>query len=140
MKKKICQYLSEVVEGMKEEDLLRMMEIPPEETMGDYALPCFVLAKKMRKNPASIAAEIGEKLKEQKECLGIEKVETVGAYCNIYLKRECYAEKCFSTLRTEIEIVRCLIPTGTTSLVRITITGIDNSHEVLWHNFHFITV
>ncbi|MGN0506128.1 MAG: arginine--tRNA ligase, partial [Lachnospiraceae bacterium] len=103
MKKKICQYLSEVVEGMKEEDLLRMMEIPPEETMGDYALPCFVLAKKMRKNPASIAAEIGEKLKEQKECLGIEKVETVGAYCNIYLERECYVEKCFSALRTENE-------------------------------------
>ena len=101
MKKKICQYLSEVLENVSEEELLKTMEIPPEETMGDLALPCFVMAKKMRKNPALIASELVDKLKEQKDVLGIEKAENVGAYCNIYLKRDVFVKKCFEMLQKE---------------------------------------
>ena len=101
MKKKICQYLSEVLENVSEEELLKTMEIPPEETMGDLALPCFVMAKKMRKNPALIASELVDKLKEQKDALGIEKAENVGAYCNIYLKRDVFVKKCFEMLQKE---------------------------------------
>lgn len=101
MKKKICQYLSEVLVGMSEEELLKTMEIPPEEKMGDLALPCFVMAKKMRKNPMQIASELVEKLNEQKEELGIEKAENVGAYCNIYLKRELFVKECFGGLQKE---------------------------------------
>ena len=101
MKKKICQYLSEVLENVSEEELLKTMEIPPEETMGDLALPCFVMAKKMRKNPALIASELVDKLKEQKDALGIEKAENVGAYCNIYLKRDVFVMKCFEMLQKE---------------------------------------
>lgn len=41
--------------------------------MGDLALPCFSMAKKMRKNPMQIAAELVENLNEQKAELGIEK-------------------------------------------------------------------
>ncbi|MBE5874225.1 MAG: arginine--tRNA ligase [Lachnospiraceae bacterium] len=101
MKKKICQYLSDVLVEMSEEELLKTMEIPPEETMGDLALPCFVMAKKMRKNPAQIASELVDKLKEQKDALGIEKAENVGAYCNIYLKRDVFVKKCFEMLQKE---------------------------------------
>ena len=43
MKKKICQYLSDVLLEMSEEELLKLVEIPPEEKMGDLALPCFVI-------------------------------------------------------------------------------------------------
>ena len=42
--------------------------------MGDLALPCFAVAKKMRKNPMQIVAELVKKLNEQKDELGIEKV------------------------------------------------------------------
>ena len=73
MKKKICQYLSKVLVEMPEEELMKTMEIPPEEKMGDLALPCFSMAKKMRKNPMQIAAELVENLNEQKAELGIEK-------------------------------------------------------------------
>ncbi len=38
MKKKICQYLSKLLVEVSEEELLKTMEIPPEEKMGDYAL------------------------------------------------------------------------------------------------------
>lgn len=101
MKKKICQYLSEVLVEMPEEELLKIMEIPPEEKMGDFALPCFILAKKMHKNPLQIASELAEKLNEQKDELGIEKAENAGAYCNIYLKRDLFVRKCFEILEKD---------------------------------------
>lgn len=101
MKKKICQYLSDVLAEMSEEELLKTMEIPPEEKMGDLALPCFVMAKKMHKNPMQIASELVEKLNEQKDALGIEKAENVGAYCNIYLKRDLFVKKCLEVLQKE---------------------------------------
>ena len=101
MKKKVCQYLSKVIVEMSEEELMKTMEIPPEEKMGDLALPCFAMAKKMRKNPMQIAAELVEKLNEQKDELGIEKVESVGAYCNIHLKRDLFVKKCFESLQKD---------------------------------------
>lgn len=101
MKKKICQYLSKVLVEMSEEELMKTMEIPPEEKMGDLALPCFTTAKKMCKNPMQIAAELVEKLNEQKDELGIEKAENVKAYCNIYLKRDLFVKKCFESLQKD---------------------------------------
>ena len=86
---------------MSEEELIKTMEIPPEEKMGDLALPCFTMAKKMRKNPMQIAVELAEKLNEQKDELGIEKVDSVGAYCNIYLKRDLLVKKCFESLQKD---------------------------------------
>ena len=47
MKKKICQYLSKVLEEMPEKELFNLVEIPLEEKMGDLAVPCFAMAKKM---------------------------------------------------------------------------------------------
>ena len=34
---------------MSEEELLKLVEIPPEDKMGDYAIPCFAMAKKMHR-------------------------------------------------------------------------------------------
>ncbi len=101
MKKKICQYLSEILVEMTEDALFQTMEIPPEDTMGDLALPCFAMAKRVRKNPMQIASELVEKLMEQKDILGIEKAENAGAYCNIYLKRDVFVEQCFEMLQKE---------------------------------------
>ena len=112
MKKKVCQYLSKVLVEMSEEELMKTMEIPPEEKMGDLALPCFAMAKKMRKNPMQITAELVEKLNEQKDELGIEKVESVGAYCNIHLKRDLFVEKCLESLQKDKYGVSQTAPKG----------------------------
>ncbi len=101
MKKKICKYLSNVLAEMTEEELLNVLEIPQEEKMGDLALPCFTMAKKLHKNPMQIAAEISEMLDGSKEELGIAKTEQVGAYCNIFLKREVFVEKCLELMQKE---------------------------------------
>ncbi len=69
--------------------------------MGNLALPCYIMAKKMHKNPLQIASELAEKLNEQKDELGIEKAENVGVYCNIYLKRDLIVKKCFEVLEKD---------------------------------------
>lgn len=101
MKEKICDYLSGIVEGVSADEFLDMAETPPEEEMGDLALPCFGLAKKMHRNPKIIAAEIAERLNAQKENFGLERVEQVGAYCNLFWNRKAYVENCVKKLQTE---------------------------------------
>lgn len=101
MKEKISQFLSEIVEEVSAQEFLSIMEVPPEEAMGDLALPCFALAKKLHRNPQLIAAEIVEKLTAQKESLGIERVENAGAYCNMYWNRAAYIKNCLSKLQME---------------------------------------
>ena len=101
MKTEICKYLSEIVSDVAPAEFEGLIEIPPEEKLGDYAIPCFVLAKKMRKNPAIIAENLAQILNAQKELLGIDKVENIGAYCNIYLNRVLYTKKCVQLLRDE---------------------------------------
>lgn len=101
MKTEICKCLSQIVSGVSTEEFEMLMEIPPEDKLGDYALPCFVLAKKIRKNPGQIAEDIAKELDSKKEALGIHKVENVGAYCNIFLNRVMYVNKCIKSLADE---------------------------------------
>ena len=63
-KDKIAEETSKVLELTKEE-LKEYIEIPKDTKMGDYALPCFKLAKEMKKSPVIIANEIKEKIEMQ---------------------------------------------------------------------------
>ncbi|MCD6383385.1 MAG: arginine--tRNA ligase [Thermoplasmata archaeon] len=58
------------------------LETPPP-GMGDLALPCFQMAKKLRKSPQAIAVELGEKLGGKNYA-----VEVKGPYINFSYKRE----------------------------------------------------
>ena len=69
--------------GLTAQDVAVMLEMPPEKKMGDYALPCFRLAKTLRKAPPMIAAALAEKC----ACAEIDRVEVVGGYLNIFLAR-----------------------------------------------------
>ena len=64
-------------------DLMAMLETPPDKKLGDYALPCFRLAKTLRKAPPMIAAALAEKVAGEE----IERVEVVGGYLNVFLAR-----------------------------------------------------
>ena len=46
------------------ESLVGLIETPPQQEMGDYAFPCFTLAKVFRKAPAQIAKELMSSLQE----------------------------------------------------------------------------
>ena len=91
MKEKICQYLSGIVEGISAEEFWEWMEVPPEEKMGDLALPCYGLAKKLRQNPKLIAAEIAEKLNDLRDTEKVRK--TSGAEIFRKLQAEGYVSE-----------------------------------------------
>lgn len=60
MKEKIVNLIANHVEGMTAEEIATFIEIPPKQELGDYAFPCFRLAKTMHKAPNLIAADIKE--------------------------------------------------------------------------------
>lgn len=40
--------------GLNEEEVLRLLEVPPQAEMGDAAFPCFVLTKSLKKHRQSL--------------------------------------------------------------------------------------
>ena len=54
---------------------------------GDYALPCFKYAGKLRKSPQAIASDFAAKLGE---CDLIDRTEVAGGYLNFYLSRAAF--------------------------------------------------
>lgn len=69
--------------GLDYQAIFDLIEIPKTNEMGDFAFPCFTLAKTMRKNPALIAGDLAQNLKIE----GIDKVENVNAYVNFFVDR-----------------------------------------------------
>lgn len=92
-KQEIANILSTVTETPANE-LVERLEIPANKSMGDFAFPCFSLAKTLRKAPPLIAKEIGEKLEElpAQSTNVISKFEVVGGYVNFYLNTGTYAQ------------------------------------------------
>ena len=60
------------------------LEIPPEE-MGDYAFPCFLLAKEMKKSPVEIAKLLCQEIPDD---LTFSKRLANGPYINFYINPE----------------------------------------------------
>ena len=81
-----------------EPDAVRaLIAVPPDEKMGDYAIPCFSLAKERRQNPAAIAGDIAREIAAAIDTGGagagrIERVEAAGPYVNFTLNRTKFVE------------------------------------------------
>ncbi len=76
-------------------DIVNFMEIPAKPEMGDYAFPCFRLAKTMRKAPNMIAADICSKIEENKI---FSKIEPVAAYINFFTDKSVYAAEVMESI------------------------------------------
>ena len=82
----IANKISEATQ-IDEKELVTYIETPKDTQNGDYAFPCFRLAKELRKAPPIIANEIKEKIEEMQEIPEIEKVEVVGGYLNFFINK-----------------------------------------------------
>lgn len=60
------------------------LEQPPSPEMGDYAFPCFTLAKEMKKSPNDIAQELAKKVSLNRH---IKKVDVKGPYLNFFVNK-----------------------------------------------------
>lgn len=85
----IAKQISKTIE-INAKELEGYIETPKDSKNGDYAFPCFRLAKELRKAPPAIASEIKEKLEPVEE---IEKVEVAGGYLNFFINKSTLAEE-----------------------------------------------
>ena len=99
-KDKIAEEISKVLELTKE-DLKDYIEIPKYTKMGDYALPCFKLAKEMKKSPVIIANEIKEKIEMPNQY--ISKIEAVNGFLNIFINNEMLIENVLDEMESKKE-------------------------------------
>ncbi len=87
-RKSIAELIAPHTGGMSREEIEGMLETPADSSKGDYAFPCFKLAKTMRKAPPLIAASIAEAVSGESL---FEKVENVNAYVNMFISRQSLA-------------------------------------------------
>lgn len=84
-KEEIAKLIAAEVTELELSDIQSMIEIPQDSKMGDYAFPCFKLAKIMRKAPPLIAKNIAEKIADNAM---FERVEQINAYVNMFISKE----------------------------------------------------
>ena len=85
----IAKQISKTID-INEKELESYIETPKDSKNGDYAFPCFILAKELRKAPPVIANEIKEKIETVEE---IEKIEVAGGYLNFFINKTILAKE-----------------------------------------------
>lgn len=83
-KELVANALSQALDNeLSVEDILPKIERPKDSKMGDLAFPTFILAKKFRKAPQQIAADVVEKIDQS----SFDHVEAAGPYVNFFLDK-----------------------------------------------------
>lgn len=81
-KKVISEEISKIT-NMEQKEIESYIEVPNNTENGDYAFPCFKLAKNLKKAPQIIASEIKEKIAIDRNI--INKIDVVNGYINFYI-------------------------------------------------------
>ena len=95
-KKKVAEAISKHVD-MDIESIEKLIEIPPKSEMGDYAFPCFQLAKAFRKAPNMISEELAGKINND----GFEKIINVGPYVNFFADKSVFTKNTIEKVLAE---------------------------------------
>lgn len=78
---------------MAASELEAKIEIPADESLGDYAFPCFFLGKTIKKSPVAIAMELATAIGNETGRSGlIERVQATGPYVNFFVNKAALAE------------------------------------------------
>lgn len=83
-------YLLQQVTGVQQQEIVNAIEMPPNKHMGDFAYPCFKLAKQFKKAPALIAQELSEKIVKPDF---IEEIKVQNAYINFFVSKSVYVKE-----------------------------------------------
>ncbi len=96
----VATCLKEYIEELTLEEITALIEVPPNKDMGDFAFPCFKLAKVFRKAPNMIASELSEKIEPKGV---ISKVTPLGGYINFFVNKSQLAETVIKDVLTKKE-------------------------------------
>ena len=105
----------EKVTKLNSEELESYIEKPKEVKNGDYAFPCFRLAKELKKAPQEIAKEIASNINISKEV--IENVEVVGGYLNFYANKNLLTNEVIKEISSKEEVGSSNIGNGKTIVI-----------------------
>tara|TARA_Y100000034_G_scaffold71518_1_gene86277 strand:- start:5318 stop:7006 length:1689 start_codon:yes stop_codon:yes gene_type:complete len=75
---------------LRKEEVERLIAIPPNSEIGDYAFPCFILSKKFKKAPNEVAEKLAKEIKPVKP---FEKIQAVGPYLNFFINKKELAKQ-----------------------------------------------
>ena len=113
--------------GLSSDDIYQLIEIPPQENMGDYSFPCFQLAKTLRKNPAQIATELAEAI----EIEDFAEIKNVGPYINFFLDRKKFENDVINAILDKKEnFGRSDIGKGKTAIVEFSSVNIAKPFHI----------
>ncbi len=87
-------------EGMTEEEVAEAIAVPPDPSLGDYALPCFKFSKVLRKSPVAVAETLKERFPADDV---IEEVSAVNGYLNFKVNKRGLAAETLSRILREGE-------------------------------------
>ncbi len=99
-KKQVVNCISKVVPNLEKEEIERLVEIPPNYDMGDYAFPCFRFAKEFKKAPNLIAEELVGKIHAGEY---FTEVKNVGPYINFFVNTEKLIETVLGSVAKQKE-------------------------------------
>lgn len=95
------------VTNIEEKKILGNVEVPKDTSNGDYAFPCFTLAKELRKSPVMIATDLQvkilENLKADSEEKEISDVVAVNGFLNFKLNKQIIAKEVIETFEKQKE-------------------------------------
>lgn len=98
-KEEIAKIISKAVDCTVDE-VLGFVETPKDNKNGDFAFPCFNLAKKLRKAPVQIAEDLKEKIEFDNNI--IEKIEVASGYINFYLNRNNFTKNVLEKISNDL--------------------------------------
>ncbi|MBC8500358.1 MAG: arginine--tRNA ligase [Nanoarchaeota archaeon] len=85
---------------LNEKEIEALLEKPPSLEFGDFAFPCFVLSKKLKKAPHLIAEELLKKIKPNNK---ISKIEVKGPYLNFFINKKLWNKEVIEKVLKEGE-------------------------------------
>ena len=98
-KEEIARRLAEKT-GRDWEELVPVIEVPPQSEFGDFAFPCFGLVQVLKKNPAQIASELAASIATGG---GVKKVQAAAGYVNFWVDRTWAAKEVLEKIFREGE-------------------------------------
>ena len=99
-KNEVAKLISELDNNLDRKEIMSLIEVPPSYEMGDYAFPCFKLAKVFRKAPNFIAEDIVCKIGENDY---FDKIESKGPYVNFFIDRTIFTETVLKEIKNKKE-------------------------------------